>query len=101
MPDPKLDNLKRWIESGQAKEWVDAHSGQWSYSDWVTYLDELKASPFWPMSPDDIGFHIESFRWPKAIPSNAAQVSLWAIFCCVYGFRELAACSMKFETSVG
>lgn len=60
MPDPKLDNLKRWKESGQAEQWVDAHSGQWSFSDWVKYLDELKASPFWPMSPDDIGSHIES-----------------------------------------
>jgi hypothetical protein len=60
LPDPKLDNLKRWSESGHAEQWVDTHAGQWSYSDWVAYLDELKASPFWPMSPDDIGARLES-----------------------------------------
>lgn len=60
MPAPTLDNLKRFIESRQAEQWVDAHSGQWSYSDWVKYLDELKSSPYWPMSRDDIGAHLES-----------------------------------------
>jgi hypothetical protein len=60
LPDPKLDNLKRWSESGQAEQWVDAHGGQWSYSDWVAYLDELKAGPFWPMTPDDIGAQLEA-----------------------------------------
>ena len=60
MPDSKLDNLKRWTESGQPGQWVDAHSGQWTYSEWMTLLDELKAGPFWPMSPDDIGAHLES-----------------------------------------
>lgn len=60
LSDPKLDNLKRWMESGQADQWVEAHSSQWSYSEWLTFLDELKAGSYWPMSPDDIGCHIES-----------------------------------------
>jgi hypothetical protein len=32
LPEPKLDNLKRWIESHEADKWVEAHSGQWSYA---------------------------------------------------------------------
>ena len=60
MPDTKLENLKRWTESGQPGQWVGAHSGQWTYSEWMALLDELKAGPFWPMSPDDIGADLES-----------------------------------------
>jgi hypothetical protein len=60
LPDKKLDNLKRWTESGQPGQWLDTHSGEWSYSEWMALLDELKTGPFWPMSPDDIGAHLES-----------------------------------------
>lgn len=60
MPDTKLDNLNRWTESDQPGKWVGAHSGQWTYSEWMALLDELKSGSFWPMSPDDIGAHLES-----------------------------------------
>jgi hypothetical protein len=60
LPDTKLDNLKRWTESGQPGQWLDAHSGEWGYSEWMALLDDLKTGPFWPMSPDDIGAHLES-----------------------------------------
>jgi hypothetical protein len=60
LPDTKLDNLKRWIESSQRDQWVDKHSGHWGDSEWILLLDEIKAGPYWPMSPDDIGLHLES-----------------------------------------
>ena len=35
-----------------------------SYSDWVAYLDELKAVPFWPYAPDDVGARLEALAKP-------------------------------------
>jgi hypothetical protein len=57
---PNLDNLNRWIRSGQADTWVALHSGEWNDTDWATLLEELKRGPFWPMPPDDVGQHLES-----------------------------------------
>ena len=59
VPYPKLDNLDRWIKSGQADRWVGEHSGEWNDSEWAVLLEELKAGPYWPMSPDDVGLHLE------------------------------------------
>jgi len=60
LPDPKLDNLKRWIDSKEADAWVESHSGVWSYSEWMAFLEELKAGAYWPMPLDDVESHLES-----------------------------------------
>ena len=60
MANTTLDNLKRWMESGSPEQWVDAHAGRWSYSDWLALLAQLQQGEYWPMSEDDIGAHLES-----------------------------------------
>ena len=59
---PHAENLKRWQESGKARAWVAAHGGQWNHADWLSLLDELKRSPFWPMQPDKVGMVLEKVR---------------------------------------
>jgi hypothetical protein len=58
-PPSEAHNLKRWRESGQARVWVEAHRGGWNHDDWLTLLDELGRSPFWPMQPDAVGQVLE------------------------------------------
>jgi hypothetical protein len=60
VPNSMLENIEKWVESGHAERWVDAHSGQWNHAKWLALLDELKTGPYWPMAPDDVGAHIES-----------------------------------------
>lgn len=60
MPDAKLDNLKRWMKSGEPGKWVETKGGQWTYTEWMALLDQLKASAYWPMNSDDAGAHLDS-----------------------------------------
>jgi hypothetical protein len=48
-------NLRRWEESGTARQWLDAQQGQWSQADWQTLLEDLRASAFWPLAPAALG----------------------------------------------
>ena len=56
---PEAENLRRWRESGQARAWVEARRGRWDHDAWLTLLEELKRSPFWPMHPDAVGQVLE------------------------------------------
>ncbi len=62
MPESQFENLKLWIESKQAEEWVAGHSGRWGHPEWLKLIDELKAGPYWPMSEEDIGLRLEAVR---------------------------------------
>lgn len=55
----EADNLRRWRESGQARAWVEARGGRWDHAAWLTLLEELKRSPYWPMQPDAVGLVLE------------------------------------------
>jgi hypothetical protein len=58
----EAENLKRWRVAGKARAWVEAHQGCWDHHDWLTLLEELRRSPFWPMQPDAIGLALEDER---------------------------------------
>lgn len=67
----KPNNLIRWRESGQPQLWVSERRGQWSHEDWLSLLESLKRTQYWPMDPDVIGGVLEQIkrRWregPKA-----------------------------------
>jgi hypothetical protein len=47
-------NLRRWLQSGQARQWVEARHGQWGRGDWLTLLAELEKSEFWPLAPEAV-----------------------------------------------
>jgi hypothetical protein len=44
-------NLRRWQESGQGREWVEARQGRWGREDWLALLESLRRSEFWPLNP--------------------------------------------------
>ena len=58
----EVENLRRWRESGQARAWVEARGGRWEHADWLTLLEDLKRSPYWPMQPDAVGLVLEEVR---------------------------------------
>jgi hypothetical protein len=60
--DPEAENLRRWRESGQPRRWVEAHRGSWNHNDWLSLLEELKRSPYWPMHPNAIGAVLEEAK---------------------------------------
>jgi hypothetical protein len=43
------DNLRRWRESGGAREWVEARKGRWGHADWLSLLGALEREEFWPL----------------------------------------------------
>lgn len=47
-------NLRRWEESGQPRRWVESRQGQWNHADWLSLLETLQASEFWPLDPDAV-----------------------------------------------
>ena len=60
--EKEADNLRRWRESGQPRQWVKAHQGSWNHDDWLALLDELKHSSYWPMQPDAVGLVLEETK---------------------------------------
>ena len=60
MPESKFENLKLWIESKQAEDWVAGHSGRWGHPEWTQLIDQLKAGPYWPLSEEDVGLRLEA-----------------------------------------
>jgi hypothetical protein len=62
VPESQFENLKQWIKSKRAEEWVAGHSGRWDHPEWLKLIDELKVGPYWPMSEEDIGLRLEAVR---------------------------------------
>lgn len=60
MRQAKFENLKRWIKSEDAENWVADHSGRWEHAEWEALLEQLKNSPYWPMSENDVGLYLEA-----------------------------------------
>jgi hypothetical protein len=59
-------NLRRWRESGQPREWVEAHQGRWGHQDWLDLLAALQESEFWPLNPDEVGRLLEELKQKRA-----------------------------------
>src|SRR5277367_3975467 len=55
----QIENLKRWIESRQADDWVADNGAKWGHAEWLALLDRLKAGPYWPMAEEDVGAYLE------------------------------------------
>jgi len=55
-------NLTRWKQSGQPRQWVQGHKGSWNHGDWLSLLETLKGSEFWPMMPNAVGAVLEEFK---------------------------------------
>src|SRR5262249_43660291 len=55
-------NLQRWRQSGQPWQWIASNRGIWNHDDWLTLLDELRGSEFWPLDPAAVGAVLEELR---------------------------------------
>jgi hypothetical protein len=53
------ENLERWKASGEPERWVVSHNYSWNHDDWLSLLEALKKSDYWPMNPDDVGTVLE------------------------------------------
>jgi hypothetical protein len=48
-------NFDRWRAAGEPERWVAARDGEWSHADWLTFLDDLRRSEYWPLDPVAVG----------------------------------------------
>src|SRR5205085_624856 len=55
-------NLRRWQESGQPRQWVEAHDGRWDRDDLQELVDALWLLEFWPLDPRAVERHLEAQR---------------------------------------
>jgi hypothetical protein len=55
-------NLANWCLSGAPRQWMEDRGGQWNHDDWLGLLDQLSASEFWPMNPDEVGAVLERLK---------------------------------------
>jgi hypothetical protein len=55
-------NLRRWQESGDARQWVEDHEGQWGHTEWQQLVETLRQSGFWPMNLGAAGRLLEELK---------------------------------------
>jgi hypothetical protein len=56
------ENLRRWLESGEARAWVAAREARWGEADWLTLLEGLKRSVYWPLNPAEAARALEGLK---------------------------------------
>jgi hypothetical protein len=58
-------NLRHWQDSGEPRRWVEEHQGQWDHADWLSLLEMLRQSGYWPVDPNQVGLMLEEakLRW--------------------------------------
>ena len=56
------ENLRRWLDSGAAREWVAARQGRWGPDDWHALLANLRQSASWPLNPDEVHRALEVLK---------------------------------------
>lgn len=61
-------NLQRWINDGAPVRWVEDRRGKWTDHDWEQLVEELKATEYWPLDPDQVGEVLEQTtrQWESA-----------------------------------
>jgi uncharacterized Zn-finger protein/ribosomal protein L32 len=61
-PMPPAENLKRWKDSSHPRTWVEAHKGAWNHADWLSLVEELEQSEYWPLNLDAVGQVLEELE---------------------------------------
>jgi hypothetical protein len=55
-------SIQRWKSSAEPQEWVKKHLNGWNHNDWLSLLEMLRKSEYWPMDQTDLGRHLEELR---------------------------------------
>jgi hypothetical protein len=53
------ENLRRWLESGEARAWVAAREARWGDQDWQALLASLRQSVYWPVNTEAVSQALE------------------------------------------
>jgi hypothetical protein len=59
---PEPVNLRRWLDSGQARAWVAAQQARWDHTAWLALLEALEGSDFWPLDPEAVGAALQALK---------------------------------------
>jgi formylglycine-generating enzyme required for sulfatase activity len=55
-------NLGRWKASGEPRQWVEEHQGEWNHQDWLVLVDRVMGSEYWPLNPDEMTAALEEIK---------------------------------------
>src|SRR4051812_24071464 len=53
------ERVCRWKKSGEPGLWIESHQGRWGHEDWLSLLNGLQQTDFWPMEPTEVGTALE------------------------------------------
>ena len=56
--DPE-DNIKRFVKTPLAMNFVNAHNGSWNHEDWLNFIREVKEKGYYPIDFDRVGLILE------------------------------------------
>ena len=56
--DPE-ENIKRFVKTSLAMNFVKAHNGSWNHADWLNFLRELEEKGYFPIDTDRVGLVLE------------------------------------------
>ena len=56
--DPE-ENIKRFVKTPLAMNFVKAHNGSWNHTDWLNFLRELEEKGYFPIDTDRVGLVLE------------------------------------------
>jgi hypothetical protein len=73
-------NLCRWEQSGQPRQWVEAHRGRWIHVDWLCLMEALQHSSFWPLDAAAVGRVLERVTkgyWTVRRWRESGQARAW------------------------
>ncbi len=55
-------NLRRWQDSGDPRQWVEEHQGEWDHAEWLQLVAVLRQSAFWPINLAAVGRLLEELK---------------------------------------
>ena len=56
--DPE-ENIRRFVKTTLATNFVKAHNGSWNHADWLNFLRELEEKGYFPIDTDRVGLVLE------------------------------------------
>ena len=56
--DPE-ENIKRFVKTPLAMNFVKAHNGSWNHEDWLNFIREVKEKGYYPIDFDRVGLILE------------------------------------------
>jgi hypothetical protein len=63
-------NLRRWVESGAARRWLESRKGPWGEADWQKLLAQLRQSEFWPLDAVAARRRLQELGMGRASPDH-------------------------------